>query len=35
MDRREAIKKAAIMLGGMIALPDILKAHENPTILNP
>jgi Gluconate 2-dehydrogenase subunit 3 len=35
MDRREAIKKAVIMLGGMIALPDILKAHENPFILNP
>ena len=35
MNRREAIKKAAIMLGGMVALPDILNAHANPTILNP
>ncbi len=35
MLRREAIKKAAILLGGTIALPDILKAWENPTILNP
>lgn len=35
MLRREAIKKAAILLGGTIALPDILKAWENPMILNP
>jgi hypothetical protein len=35
MLRREAIKKAAILLGGTIALPDILKAWETPVILNP
>ncbi|MFN7118176.1 MAG: gluconate 2-dehydrogenase subunit 3 family protein [Saprospiraceae bacterium] len=35
MLRREAIKKAAILLGGTITLPNILKAWENPTILNP
>lgn len=35
MERREAIQRAAILLGGTIALPSILKAWENPTILNP
>lgn len=35
MLRREAIKKAAVLLGGTIALPNILKAWENPMILNP
>jgi hypothetical protein len=35
MERRDAIKRAAILLGGTIALPNILKAWENPTILNP
>ena len=35
MERREAIQRAAILLGGTIALPNILKAWENPTILNP
>lgn len=35
MQRRDAIKRAAILLGGTIALPNILKAWENPAILNP
>jgi hypothetical protein len=35
INRREAIKKVALMMGGMIALPDILKAYETPAILNP
>lgn len=35
MQRRDAIKRAAILLGGTIALPNILKAWENPIILNP
>lgn len=35
MQRRDAIKRAAILLGGTIALPNILKAWENSTVLNP
>lgn len=35
MERRDAIRKVAILLGGTIALPNILKAWENPMILNP
>lgn len=34
LSRREAIKKVAIMVGGTIALPDILKAWESPAIEN-
>jgi hypothetical protein len=34
ISRREAIRKVAIMLGGTIALPDILKAWESPEIIN-
>jgi Gluconate 2-dehydrogenase subunit 3 len=34
LSRREAIKKAALMLGGTILLPDLLKAWESPAIQN-
>ena len=34
LSRRDAIKKVAIMVGGTIALPDILKAWESPVIEN-
>lgn len=34
LSRREAIKKVAIMVGGTLALPDILKAWGNLTIEN-
>ena len=33
MDRREAIKRAAIMVGGSILMPDILKAWNAPTVI--
>jgi hypothetical protein len=35
LSRREAIKKVALLMGGALALPDILHAWENPDILNP
>ena len=35
LTRREAIKKAALIVGGSLALPDILKAWGNLTIENP
>ena len=34
MDRREAIKRAALLVGGSIMMPDILKAWTSPTITN-
>ena len=34
LSRREAIKKAAIVAGGMLAIPDILKAWSSPVIEN-
>ena len=34
MDRREAIKRAALFVGGSILMPDILKAWGSPTIEN-
>lgn len=34
ISRREAIRKAALFLGGTILLPDIVKAWESPTIVN-
>lgn len=34
MDRREAIKRAALLVGGSIMMPDILKAWTSPTISN-
>ncbi len=34
-NRREVIQRLAIMLGGTIALPDILHAWETPTPQNP
>ena len=33
MDRREAIRRAAIMVGGSILMPDILKAWNAPHII--
>ena len=35
MNRRDAIKKAAIMMGGSFLMPDILKAWTHPMIENP
>ncbi|MGI9158465.1 MAG: gluconate 2-dehydrogenase subunit 3 family protein [Saprospiraceae bacterium] len=35
LSRREAIKKVALLMGGALALPDILQAWENPDIINP
>ncbi len=35
INRREAIKRVALMMGGTIALPNILKAHESSVIENP
>lgn len=35
MDRREAIKRAALLMGGTILMPDIIKAWTQPTIENP
>jgi hypothetical protein len=34
ISRREAIRKAALWLGGSILLPDVLKAWESPAIQN-
>ncbi len=34
MSRRDAIRRIAITLGGTIAIPDIMKAWETPSILN-
>lgn len=34
MDRREAIKRAALLVGGSVLMPDILKAWSSPTIEN-
>lgn len=34
MNRRDAIKKAAIMMGGSLLMPDILKAWTHPMIEN-
>ena len=34
MDRREAIKRAALLVGGSIMMPDILKAWTSPAITN-
>jgi hypothetical protein len=34
VSRRDAIKKVAIMLGGTVALPDVLKAWGNLTVEN-
>jgi Gluconate 2-dehydrogenase subunit 3 len=34
MDRREAIKRAALLVGGSILMPDILKAWTHPVIEN-
>lgn len=34
MNRRDAIKKAAIMMGGSFLMPDILKAWTHPAIEN-
>ncbi len=33
MDRREAIRRAAIMVGGSVLMPDILKAWNAPTVI--
>jgi Gluconate 2-dehydrogenase subunit 3 len=33
MDRREAIKRAALLVGGTVLLPDVLKAWNNPTVI--
>lgn len=33
MERREAIKRAAMMFGGSILMPDILKAWNAPTVI--
>ena len=33
MDRREAIRRAAIIVGGSILMPDILKAWNAPTVI--
>lgn len=35
ISRREAIKKAALLVGGALALPDVLKAWGNLSIDNP
>ena len=35
MNRRDAIKKAALMFGGSLLMPDILKAWTHPMIENP
>ena len=35
VSRRDAIKKVAIMVGGTLALPDVLKAWGNMSIENP
>jgi hypothetical protein len=35
VSRRDAIKKVAIMVGGSLALPDVLKAWGNLTVENP
>lgn len=34
LSRREAIKKVALLMGGTLALPDILKAWAEPTVEN-
>jgi hypothetical protein len=34
ISRRDAIRRMAIMVGGSIALPDVMKAWESPTIIN-
>lgn len=34
ISRREAIRKAALFIGGSILLPDIVKAWESPSIVN-
>ena len=34
LSRREAIKKAALMMGGTLLLPNILKAYQTPAIQN-
>jgi hypothetical protein len=34
LSRREAIKKAALIMGGSLALPNILKAWDTPTVHN-
>jgi Gluconate 2-dehydrogenase subunit 3 len=34
ISRRDAIRRMAIMVGGTIAIPDILKAWESPNIIN-
>jgi hypothetical protein len=35
MDRREAIKRAATLIGGTLLMPDVLKAWTHPSIENP
>lgn len=35
MNRRDAIKKAAVMFGGSLLMPDVLKAWTHPMIENP
>ncbi len=35
MNRRDAIKKAALMFGGSLLMPDVLKAWTHPMIENP
>jgi hypothetical protein len=35
MNRRDAIKKSALLLGGSFLMPDILKAWTHPAIENP
>ncbi len=34
LSRREAIKKAALIMGGSLALPNILKAWDTPAVYN-
>ena len=34
ISRREAIKRAALMMGGTLLLPNILKAYQTPAIQN-
>ena len=35
MNRRDAIKKAAMLMGGSLLMPDVLKAWTHPMIENP
>jgi Gluconate 2-dehydrogenase subunit 3 len=34
INRREAIKKVALLFGGTLAMPNVLKAWESPEVLN-